>query len=64
MAKKSDAESTAETQRRRVAKTDNSLGPSDGDEAWWQVKFVGLDGDDQPMTPFGNVISSPNAPAG
>ena len=34
------------------------------DEVWWQIKFVGLDGNDQPMTPFSNVISSPNAPAG
>jgi hypothetical protein len=33
-----------------------------GDEVWWQIKLVGLDGDDQPMTPFSNVISSPNVP--
>ncbi len=32
------------------------------DEVWWQVKFVGLNGDDQPMTPFSNVVSGGPVP--
>jgi len=33
-----------------------------GDETWWQVKFIGNDGDGHDVTPFSNVVSSPNAP--
>ena len=33
-----------------------------GDEVWWQIKFIGLDENNQPVTPFSNVVSSPNAP--
>jgi len=33
-----------------------------GDETWWQVKFIRLDGGNQPITFLRNVISSPNVP--
>lgn len=29
----------------------------EGDEQWWQVKFVGVDGDGNRVTPFSNVVS-------
>jgi hypothetical protein len=33
-----------------------------GDEVWWQIKFVGLNGDDQSCTPFSNVVSGGPVP--
>jgi hypothetical protein len=30
-----------------------------GNELWWEVKFVGVDGTGNPVTPFTNVASSP-----
>ncbi len=30
-----------------------------GNEAWWEVKFVGVDGTGNPVTPYTNVVSSP-----
>ena len=44
----------------------NLPAPSDSvlsmDETWWQVKFVGLDGDGHPITPFSNVVSGGPVP--
>jgi len=32
-------------------------------EVWWQIKFIGNDGNGQNVTPYSNVGSSPNVPA-
>ena len=32
------------------------------DETWWQIKFLGLDADAHPITPFSNVVSGGPVP--
>ena len=32
------------------------------DETWWQIKFLGLDADGHPITPFSNVVSGGPVP--
>jgi hypothetical protein len=44
----------------RLPATDDAMSP---EGAWWQVKVRGEDGENQPTTPFSNVISFGTVPA-
>ena len=52
-------------QTKTILPTQLPAGPGsvlDGDEVWWQVKFIGLDSGNQQVTAFSNVISGGPVP--